>query len=184
MNLSLEQNNYLYVPNFLTIQEADELAQWMFEQERLDLLHKDPRTYINLFGVAKANCLPFLKLLVKKVPEVFKLCGEEVFPTYVYSIIYKNKSQLIRHMDRDACDISLTVNLQKDTDWPICIKKPNGEEVCIELNPGDAMMYLGCDAEHWRHGAFQGQNFTQVFFHYVRANGPRAYAYFDRERHQ
>jgi len=24
---------------------------------------------------------------------------------------------------------------------------------------------------------------TQVFFHYVRADGPRAYAYFDKERH-
>lgn len=184
MNPSLEQNNYLYVPNFLTTQEADELSQWMFEQERLGILQKDPRINFNIFGLAIDNALPFVKLLVRKTPEVSKLCGEEVLPTYVYSIIYKNNSELICHIDRDACEISLTVNLQKDCNWPICLKKPNNEEICIELNPGDAVMYLGCSAEHWRHGVFQGQNFTQVFMHYVRADGPRAYAYFDKERRQ
>jgi hypothetical protein len=182
MNLSLEQNNYLYVPNFLTTQEADELAQWMFEQERLGVLQEDPRSNFNLFGLAIRNGLPFVKFLVKKIPEVSRLCGEEVLPTYVYSIIYKNKAELMRHVDKDACDISLTINLQKDTNWPICIKKPNGEEVCLELNAGDAMMYLGCDAEHWRHNKFTGQNFIQTFMHYVRADGPRAYAYFDKEQ--
>jgi hypothetical protein len=182
MNPSLEQNNYLYVPNFLTVQEADELAQWMFEQERLGILEQDPRNNFNLFGLAIRNGLPFVKFLVKKIPEVSKLCGEEVLPTYVYSVIYKNKAELIRHVDKDACDISLSVNLQKDTDWPLCIKKPNGEEICIKLNPGDAIMYFGCDAQHWRQGQFKGQNFLQTFMHYVRANGPRAYAYFDNKQ--
>ena len=182
MNFQLQQNNYLYVPNFLTVQEADELAQWMFEQERLGLLQKDPRSNFNLFGLSTQNALPFVKLLVRKTPEVSKLCSEEVLPTYVYSIIYKNNSELIRHVDRDACDISVTINLKKDVDWPVCIKKPNGEEICIELNPGDAMMYFGCDAEHWRKDSFQGQNFVQVFMHYVRANNERAYTFFDKER--
>lgn len=184
MNQILEQNNYLYVPNFLTAQEANELAQWMFEQERLGILQKDPRSDFNLFGLAIQNALPFVKLLVKKIPEISKLCGEEVLPTYVYSIIYKNKSELVRHVDRDACDISLTLNLQKDCDWPICIKKPNGEEMCVELDSGDAVLYKGCDAQHWRHGQFTGQNLVQTFMHYVCANGPRAYAYFDKERRQ
>jgi len=182
MNPSLEQNNYLYMPNFLTTQEADGLAQWMFEQERLGILEKDPRDRFNLFGLVTQNSLPFIKFLVKKVPEVSELCGEEVLPTYVYSIIYKNNAELIRHVDRDACDISLTVNLKKDFDWPICIKKPNGEEVCFELDSGDAVMYLGCDAQHWRPGQFKGQNLVQTFMHYVRADGPRAYAYFDNKQ--
>ena len=164
------------------MQEADELAQWMFEQERLGFLQEDPRSNFNLFGLATENALPFVKFLVRKTSEVSKLCGEEVLPTYVYSIVYKNNSELIRHVDRDACDISLTINLQKDVDWPICIKKPNGEEVCVELNPGDAVIYFGCDTEHWRPNKFKGQNFVQTFMHYVRANGPRAYAYFDKER--
>ena len=184
MNSNFEQNNYLYVPNFLTVQEADGLAQWMFEQEKLGLLQEDPRSNFNLFGLAAQNALPFVKLLVRKTSDVSRLCGEEVLPTYVYSIMYKNNAELIRHIDRDACEISLTVNLKKDTDWPICVKKPNGESFCAELDPGDALLYKGCEAEHWRPGQFTGQNFIQVFLHYVRADGPRAYAYFDKERRQ
>jgi hypothetical protein len=144
MNPSLEQNHYLYVSNFLSNQEADDLAQWMYCCEKDGLLQRDARSYVNIFGLVSLNGLAFIKMLVDKIPKVSELCGEKVLPTYVYSIIYKTNSELFRHKDRDACDISLTVNLQKDTDWPICIKKPNNEEVCIELSPGDAMMYLGC----------------------------------------
>ncbi|NBT58988.1 hypothetical protein EBT16_09420, partial [bacterium] len=37
----------------------------------------------------------------------------------------------------------LSLNLKKDTDWGIWIQKPSGEEVEINLNPGDAVLYLG-----------------------------------------
>lgn len=181
MNYSLEQNNYLYVPNFLTVQEADELAQAFFIAQRDGKLSLDPQCPSS---PSIYNLMPCVKTLVKKVSQVSELCGEDVLPTYVYGRIYSNGEVLARHRDRDACEISLTVNLQKDeTDWPIWIQKPNGEEVSINLNPGDAIMYLGCVADHWRE-AYQGNMQTQVFFHYVRANGPRAYAYFDKERRQ
>ena len=113
-----------------------------------------------------------------------KETGLELLPTYAFWRMYTVNSDLKKHKDRGACEISLTITLQKDEeDWPIWIKKPNGEEVSLNLNPGDAMMYLGCVADHWRE-AYQGNMQTQVFFHYVRANGPRAYAYFDKERRQ
>jgi hypothetical protein len=181
MNLSLEQNNYLYVPNFLTAQEADELAQAFFIAQRDGKLNLDTQCPSS---PAIYNLIPCVKVLVKKAPQVGELCGEDVLPTYVYGRIYSKGEVLARHRDRDACEISLTVNLQKDeTDWPIWIQKPNGEEVSINLKPGDAMMYLGCTADHWRE-SYQGNMQTQVFFHYVRANGQRAYAYFDKERRQ
>lgn len=179
MNSSLEQHNYLYVPNFLTVQETDELAQVFFVAQRDGHLSLDPDCPHSL---AMYNLVPFVKTLVKKVPKVSELCGEDVLPTYVYGRIYNKGAVLVRHQDRDACEISLTVNLQKDeTDWPIWIQKPSGEEVSLNLNPSDAMMYLGCVADHWR-DAYQGNMHTQVFFHYVRADGPRAYAFFDKER--
>jgi len=181
MNPSLEQNNYLYVPNFLTVQETDELAQAFFIAQREGRLSFDPQCPSS---PAMCNLFPWVKTLVKKVPQVSELCGEDVLPTYVYGRIYSKGEVLARHRDRDACEISLTVNLQKDEcDWPIWIQKPNAEEVSVNLNPGDAMMYLGCTADHWRE-AYQGNMQTQIFFHYVRSDGPRAYAYFDKERRQ
>lgn len=181
MNPSLEQNNYLYVPNFLTAQEAEDLAQEFYKAEAANTMFKDPQCPSS---PAIYNLLPCVKTLVKKVPQVSELCGEDVLPTYVYGRIYSKGEVLARHRDRDACEISLTVNLQKDeTNWPIWIQKPSGEEVSLNLNPGDAMMYLGCTADHWRE-KFEGQSHVQFFMHYVFANGPRAYAFFDKERRQ
>lgn len=176
MNPQLQFNNYLYVPNFLTAQEADGLAQEFFVAEREGRLNLDPQCPSS---PAIYNFLPCVKVLVKKTQYVSELCGEDVLPTYAYGRIYKHGEILAKHIDRDACEISLTVNLQKDADWPIWVKKPDGTEVNFELQPGDAVLYLGCIADHWRN-QFVGQNYVQMFIHYVRANGPKSYAFFDK----
>ena len=179
MNQQLVDNNYLYVSGFISAQEADSLAQEFFIAQQDGKLQLDPQCPSS---PAICNLLPCVKLLVKKVPFVSELLGEDVLPTYTYGRIYPKGETLERHRDRDACEISLTLNLQQSGDsWPIWIQKPNGEEVSVNLNSGDAMMYLGCDADHWRE-EFKGQSCVQVFLHYVKANGSRSYAYFDRER--
>lgn len=171
----LDANNFVVVPNFFTPQEADYLAQEMYKLERQNLMVFDPQAPNS---PAIYNFLPLVKQLVKKVPKVSEVVGEDVLPTYVYARIYKNGADLKRHRDRDSCEVSLTVNLQKDSNWPIWIQKPDGSEVSVELNPGDAMMYLGCVADHWR-DVFTGANYVQTFMHYVKANGPCAYTFFD-----
>jgi len=127
--------------------------------------------------------LPFVRLLVERVPEVSELLGEKVLPTYTYARVYKEGSELLRHRDRPACEISLTLNLSKDSDWPIYFQRPDSAETCLELQPGDAVMYLGCQADHWRE-KFSGSEYTQLFMHYVRSNGPKAWAYFDKRQQQ
>lgn len=181
MNQQFVDNNYLYVPGFISVQEADNLAQEFFIAQQNGKLELDPQCPSS---PAIYNLFPCVKLLVKKVSFVSELLGEDVLPTYTYGRIYMLGETLERHRDRDACEISLTLNLHQSGDsWPIWIQKPNGEEVSVNLNSGDAMMYLGCDADHWRE-KFQGQSCVQVFLHYVRANGSRAYAYFDKEKRQ
>jgi predicted 2-oxoglutarate/Fe(II)-dependent dioxygenase YbiX len=107
--------------------------------------------------------------------------GEPVIPTYTYARVCKNGSILERHRDREACEISITLHLSGDNKWPIHIQKPNGEEVELVLESGEAMMYLGCSADHWRN-QFQGQEYVQVFLHYVRSRGENAWAAFDKIR--
>ena len=72
------------------------------------------------------------------------------------------------------------MHLGGDNEWPIYIKKPNGETVSLNLQSGDAMLYLGCDAEHWREPYF-GDRYVRVFLHYVRSRGDRNYAFFDNK---
>ena len=129
------------------------------------------------------NFMPFVNLLVKKVAHVTEILGEEVLPTYTYARVYKNDSLLKRHRDRPACEISITLNLDKDKNWPIFFQRSDNSETNIELEPGDAVLYLGCQADHWR-DKFEGNEYTQVFLHYVRSNGPKAWAFFDKQQQQ
>lgn len=179
MKKKLAKNNYLYVPNFLNSEETNELVKAFYTAREEGWAVPDSQCPSSL---SSYDLLPCVKMFVKKLPDAIKLCGEDLLPTYTYGRIYQKGEILARHRDRDACEISLTINLKKDKkDWPIWIQKPNGEEVSVNLNPGDAMMYLGCIADHWRE-PYEGEEQVQVFFHYVMANGPRAYTVFDKSR--
>jgi hypothetical protein len=183
MNAQLEQNNFLFVPSFISQERAQALNFWMLSERDAGRLINDPRSYEGLFGNAYQDAIPFLELLCEKRNEISKLVEESVLPTYSYCIVYGPNSQLIRHIDRSACEISLTVHLGGDAEWPIFIRKPSGEEAPFKLNPGDAIVYLGCVAEHWRE-KFTGQYYSQVFLHYVQSNGPNAWAYFDKRKNK
>jgi hypothetical protein len=182
MNEQLTDNNYLYIPNFISKEEANSLANELIEYSKLpsNLMANDPQAPNSL---AMYNYLTFVKLLVKKIPEVSKILQEDVLPTYSYTRIYTHGEVLNRHRDRPACEISLTLNLKKDVNWPIWFQKPNEEEVSIELNSGDAVMYLGEISDHWRN-AYQGQEHVQLFLHYVRAEGSKYWAVFDQLKQQ
>lgn len=180
MQLEIIKNNYLHVPGFITDDEAQILAKEFKEHCKKFNIQGDPQAPDSQ---AMSNFLPFVCLLVKKVKHVSELLGEEVLPTYTYARVYKNNSVLKRHRDRPACEISFTVNLAKDVDWPIYFQRPDNSETLVELNPGDAVLYLGCQADHWRN-KFEGNEHVQLFLHYVRADGPKAWAFFDKQQQQ
>jgi hypothetical protein len=114
-------------------------------------------------------------LLLGLIPRMEKETGFKVYPTYSYARIYKNGDVLHRHSDRFSCEISTTLNLGGDP-WPIYLE-PSGKKdmagLRIDLQPGDMLIYRGCDLEHWRE-TFEGQNCGQVFLHYNSQNSKDA----------
>ena len=88
----------------------------------------------------------------------------------------------------DSCEVSTTLFLGGDN-WPIFIDptgsnnvmdpgkntiKPDAPKgVQVNLNPGDMLVYSGCDLEHWRE-AFDGKDCGQVFLHYNNTETPGA----------
>ena len=64
-------------------------------------------------------------------------------------------------------DIAMETLLEKLK--PVLEKEPSGKKnmkgIKIDLKPGDMLIYLGCDYEHWRE-EFKGDNCGQVFLHY------------------
>ena len=178
MNQDLELNNFVYVPGFIDPEQADSLAQKFIDLEKSGACVSDPQAPKS---PAYYNFKPFLELLCHKVSEVSSIVDEAVLPTYTYARIYKHGEVLESHRDRPACEISLTVHLSGDCQWPIFIEKSDGKASSVNLNKGDAMLYLGCTAAHWRE-EFLGEQYIQVFLHYVRSNGPNNWAYFDKQR--
>jgi hypothetical protein len=178
MNQKLLKNNYLIIPNFISSYRANNLKEEFLQYAKENNLEGDNQAPISH---SNYNYISFLELLCEKTSEVSEILEETVLPTYTYSRIYKKNSVLEPHTDRDACEISLTLHLGSDSSWPIWIKTPEGEERSIELSPGDAMLYLGKVAEHWR-TQYEGEEYVQVFLHYVKSRGECSYTYFDKSR--
>lgn len=137
--------------------------------------------------------------------KIEKIIGNELFNTYYYDRVYYSGHELVKHIDRDVCEISVTFQIGSNTKkpWPIWVKTPDtydenkniiekGKEVSICLNDGDAVIYKGCERPHWREPlesrysllermvrkVFRKRDDTyhhQVFFHYVLADGLRCY---------
>jgi len=103
-------------------------------------------------------------------PTIESVAEEELLPTYSYARLYSNGDILEKHSDRPACEVSVTLQLGRSHHyaWPIYMGKYR-----FDLAEGDAVVYLGCDIDHWRNvcdgpnGYYSGQ----VFMHYVRKNG-------------
>jgi hypothetical protein len=176
MDLELKNNNYKIIRQFLNADEAKAISETV-QKSTNKTWHFD---WMVGNALAAYNYLPITKILIREIPQVSKKCGLEVLPTYCYVRKYQKGSALFHHTDRHACQISLTLNLNKTVDWAICIKKPDGTVASVELQPGDAMLYLGVDAEHWRDPLEEDGIYDQAFLHYVDANGPYAYTVFDK----
>jgi predicted 2-oxoglutarate/Fe(II)-dependent dioxygenase YbiX len=180
MNKKLLDNNYIVIPNFISSYRANKLKDEFVEYSQKNNLEGDSQSPNSSVAY---NYISFLELLCEKTPEISEILEETVLPTYTYGRVYKNGSILEKHKDRDACEISLTLHLGGDNHWPICIKTPEGENNCIVIAPGDAIMYRGTIAEHWR-DAYEGEEYVQVFLHYVRSKGECSYTYFDKEQNK
>ena len=149
-----------------------------------------PETYSHYSDIVMETLLEDLRSLMEKET------GLVLLPTYSYFRIYKKGDILKKHKDRAACSVSTTMNLGGDP-WPIFINPnqnegvykdqdyvpSNGSGVKVELEPGDMLIYSGCDLEHWRE-PFEGSNNAQVFLHYNNKSEPNARAEkFDRRIH-
>jgi hypothetical protein len=123
-----------------------------------------PNTYSHYGDVAMET------LLAKLNPTMEKETGYKLHPTYSYARIYKTGDVLHRHKDRYSCEVSTTLHLGGDP-WPIYLD-PTGKTgqagIKVDLEPGDMLIYSGCEIEHWR-DAFSGKDCGQVFLHYNNA---------------
>ena len=182
------KNNYKVIKQAISKELADfvysyfltkrQVARTFFDDRYISPFNNDwgvwndpqvPETYSHYSDIAMET------LLERLTEPMSKETGLNLIPTYSYARIYKKGDVLKRHKDRYSCEVSMTMNLGGDP-WPIYLE-PSGETdkegVKIDLEPGDALIYRGCEVEHWRE-AFEGENCGQVFLHYNDASGENA----------
>ena len=130
-----------------------------------------------------------------------EILGRKLYNTYYYDRYYFPNQQLVFHNDRDACEISVSIHIstnlnEENAKWPFCIKTREGDDHSLVLNPGDGLIYMGCERPHWRdpmpcefdrslfgrRAVKEGLYYHQIFFHYVLQDGQRAHCAWDRAR--
>ena len=156
--------DYKLIKNFFSKEELEVLQKYCYN--KLDL-NKDYNLDVQSFSPAWYNDPLMTSFLETKLTKVEQESNLKLFPTYAYWRYYVLGATLKKHKDRPACEISVTACIKKYDNWPIVI-----EGTSFELEEGDAILYAGCDQEHWRPEVYKGEGMAQVFFHYVNQIGP------------
>ena len=186
--MSFKKNKYTVLKKIISKDLANFICQYflnkrkvarvLFDEKYISPFNKEygvwndvqvPNTYSHYSDIAMETLLQEVK------PIMEKHTGLKLSPTYSYARIYKKGDILARHKDRYSCEVSTTLNLGGDP-WPIYLD-PTGKEgqagVKVNLEPGDMLIYSGCDLEHWRE-PFEGKDCAQVFLHYNNLKGKNA----------
>lgn len=126
---------------------------------------------------------PQYSILVRSIKkEIESIIGEEVFPTYIANRYYFSGDELVRCEGRPTEEINVTIpinSLYSNTSktW---VKTRLGDEILINLEPGDALIRLGQATESWKEPVKRKKRFFMkredaydhvLYLNYVRADG-------------
>jgi hypothetical protein len=205
-----EQKGYKLLKNFYDQTELicavpEERGNLHYWGKKLDQYFR--RDFEQVPGSAARYWYPLYREAHSKIRvKLEKIIGRKLYNTYYYDRFYFCGQELTKHVDRPACEISVSLHIgtnlpEPNNKWPIWIKTPDvykddkkteikekGKEESIILTPGDAVLYKGCERPHWREAMpFVKKSkknkelyyYHQIFFHYVLQDGIRAHYAFD-----
>ena len=167
LNKDFVEKGYAFVPQVLDKESCDFLTRYLFKcvYDDKDWWHDNqcPKSY----AVNGANKKPFQELLIRMKPVMETLTGLSLLKTYHFSRLYQPNDVLIEHTDREACEISMTLTLGFEGNvWGFYANDKK-----FDMNVGDAVIYRGMDIPHRRDKYIEGKWQSQIFLHYVDANG-------------
>ncbi len=106
-------------------------------------------------------------------PEISRLVGFELAPTYSYTRRYAKGEKLARHTDRAACEVSVTASIEiprRAGPSVIFLNTPDSAETKVKMFEGDGCIYAGTEVEHWR-DRFRVEGYVQLFLHFIAKHG-------------
>jgi len=199
-SLFFNKFHWLKIENFISEETADILYNHVKHNAiRLDVLSKDwhnksdeDKQLINqIWGTfedtqamgdySKYGDPIFDSFLEYSNAKIGEIINKKLLSNYTYHRLYTTDTELVRHKDRASCEISTTLCLGFDNqnvnekqfpnyNWPMWIESDTGEKTPIQMNPGDMLIYRGCEVWHWREH-FKGNNHAQLFMHFNEESG-------------
>jgi len=180
--MSFKQDGYFVIREFLNQDFVEFIQQYFFLRiqsgEKVDYGSPQAAKAFEIYSD------PLVETILNSSCDYFsEVTGINLLPTYTYSRLYQKDDELKSHIDREACEVSVTLALglpEGEEINPICFSKTKDMKNAIEimLNPGDVCIYKGCDLWHWR-PPFTQKWYLQAFLHYVNANGPHKNCKYD-----
>jgi hypothetical protein len=162
------ENRYLSIKNLLPRSLLSYLKTYYRILRSADGLKNE-----NEFSLALGGDPGFDAILSWITPNINRLVGFDVAPTYSYTRVYGKGAVLERHIDRDSCEISVSVSIEIPKGAPpsiLHLKPPNAAETAIEMQEGDAVIYAGIEIEHWR-DTIPADGYIQLFLHFIDKGG-------------
>lgn len=180
---AFDQNKYVAVTGLIPVDLCRIVTKYALLKEATEFNPEGPGTQVeNAHSVYGDTLMETLMFFLH--PHMEQKTGKKLCPTYTYYRVYRPGDKLDVHRDRESCEISTTVcfgfhyTLKEDNyRWGMYVEPGN----LITQNPGDAIIYKGCELDHWREPFDAGPDSYQVqaFFHYIDVAGPHypEYAY-------
>ena len=166
-----EQNGCVRVDGFIDPQTVTIVSQYLENRIRRGewVEGKGKQNASKLFCYAD----PLIEaLLLACKSGVESVTGKDLLPTYSCARVYQPGEELKPHLDRPSCEVSVTVNIATKGELsPIYMRYKNNPVEEHFLSPGDAVVYKGCEASHWRKPLTSDQLNVQFMLHYVDKNG-------------
>ena len=102
------------INNFLTKGETDFLKDyWETREPSLKACGQCDKAVSTYADFTSESLLRTKQHLVEEA------MGIELLPTYSFSRLYYNGSELTKHVDRPSCEVSVTLCIFADKEWPI-----------------------------------------------------------------
>jgi hypothetical protein len=175
-----QQKGYVLIKNFIDPQSVQTISKYLE-----NALKRYPEN--NQGGNGDSSAIswyadPLIEYILEtSTAELEKITGFSLFPSYSFTRAYQKNEELKPHVDRPACEISVTCHIATiGKPWPIWMQTPGGEPTEYILEPGDACVYKGCEVKHWRTPATDTDINVQMMLHYVNQKGPSANYRYDK----
>lgn len=182
----LKNKGWWYIPDIITKEEAINIKYKNLCGAISDLGNLKGHFDKERGRVLTCYAPPSCAFVMKRIQPILENhLQEELIPTYWFSTTYHNEGRMNCHTDRPSCEVSVTMNICGDVNWPIKLKDLTGKRREVVTPIGHGVAYLGTIVPHWRSPLRTHDNdrFMQLFLHFVRKDGKYAdYAYDKNEK--